>query len=147
MPDTKVLRQTSHSDFADGDLRKLAPKFAQSNFPKILALVEKFKEIGKEHNATSGQVALAFLLAQGDDIIPIPGFASPPAFMYARLILLLYDRSQRINYIEENFSAAQIKLTAEDLKTIRQLIAESQITGDQYPPELQAMLYADTPEL
>lgn len=119
---------TSHSDFADGDLRKIIPKFSESNFPKILALVEKFKEIGKEHSATSGQVALAFLLAQGDDIIPIPG-------------------SQRIQYIEENFGAAQIKLTPEDLKTIRQLIAETQLTGDQYPPALQAMLYADTPEL
>ncbi|KAF8600815.1 Aldo/keto reductase [Ceratobasidium sp. AG-I] len=119
---------TSHNDFAEGDLRKVIPKFSEANFPKILALVEKFKEIGKDHNATSGQVALAFLLAQGDDIIPIPG-------------------SQRVKYIEENFGAAQIKLTPEDLKTIRQLITESQITGDQYPPALQAMLYVDTPEL
>ncbi|KAF8600817.1 Aldo/keto reductase [Ceratobasidium sp. AG-I] len=110
---------TSHSDFEDGDLRRIIPKFSESNFPKILAL---------EHNATSGQIVLAFLLAQGDDIIPIPG-------------------SKRVKYIEENFGAAQIKLTPQDVKTIRQLITESQITGDQYPPFLQAMLYVDTPEL
>ncbi|KAF8594741.1 Aldo/keto reductase [Ceratobasidium sp. AG-I] len=119
---------TSHGDFAEDDFRKAMPKFSEANFPKILALVEKFKVIGKEHNATSGQVALAFLLAQGEDIIPIPG-------------------SQRVKYIEENFNATQIKLTPEDLKTIRQLIAESQITGDPYPPALQALLYVDTPEL
>ncbi|KAF8600816.1 Aldo/keto reductase, partial [Ceratobasidium sp. AG-I] len=111
---------TSHSDFRDSDLRKQIPKFSESNFPKILALIEKFKEIGKEHNASSGQVSLAFLLAQGDDIIPIPG-------------------SQRVKYIEENWSAARIELTPEDLKSLRQAVTEAQITGDQYPPALQAM--------
>ncbi|CAE6434557.1 unnamed protein product [Rhizoctonia solani] len=48
---------TSHSDFSDTDLRKQIPKYAQENFPKVLELVDKFKQIGKAHNATSGQVA------------------------------------------------------------------------------------------
>ncbi|CAE6405876.1 unnamed protein product [Rhizoctonia solani] len=119
---------TSHSDFSDTDLRKQIPKYAQENFPKVLELVDKFKQIGKAHNATSGQVALAYLLEQGEDIIPIPG-------------------SQRIEYIEENFSASRIKLTAEEVQVLKKLIEETDISGAQYPPKLQAMLYADTPEL
>ncbi|CAE6461476.1 unnamed protein product [Rhizoctonia solani] len=119
---------TSHSDFADSDLRKQIPRYAQENFPNILKLVDKFRQIGKAHNATSGQIALAYLLEQGDDIIPIPG-------------------SQRIEYIEENFSAGQIKLTPEELQTLRKLVDETEIGGAQYPPKLQAMLYVDTPEL
>ncbi|KAF8759814.1 Aldo kereductase [Rhizoctonia solani] len=81
-----------------------------------------------KHNATSGQVALAYLLALGDDIIPIPG-------------------SQRIEYIEENFAAAQIKLSPEEFQSLKELVNQTKIDGDQYPPALQAMLYADTPEL
>jgi aryl-alcohol dehydrogenase-like predicted oxidoreductase len=49
------------------------PKYNDENFPNILKLAEGLKEIGKRHGATSGQVALAWLFAQGDDIIPIPG--------------------------------------------------------------------------
>ncbi|CAE6534334.1 unnamed protein product, partial [Rhizoctonia solani] len=119
---------TSPSDFSDTDLRKQIPRYAQENFPKILELVEKFRQIGQAHNATSGQVALAYLLALGDDIIPIPG-------------------SQRIEYIEENFAAAQLKLTPEEFQTLKKLVNETKIDGDQYPPALQAMLYVDTPEL
>ncbi|CAE6469446.1 unnamed protein product [Rhizoctonia solani] len=119
---------TSHSDFSYTDLRKQIPKYAQENFPKVLELVDKFKQIGKVHNATSGQVALAYLLEQGDDIIPIPG-------------------SQRIEYIEENFIASRIKLTAEEIQVLKKLIEETDISGAQYPPKLQAMLYVDTPEL
>ncbi|CAE6467613.1 unnamed protein product [Rhizoctonia solani] len=119
---------TSHSDFSETDLRRQIPRYAQDNFPKILELVDKFKQIGNAHNATSGQIALAYLLEQGDDIIPIPG-------------------SQRIEYIEENFSAGQIKLTAEEVQTLNKLVNETEMSGAQYPPALQAMLYADTPEL
>ncbi|QRW20709.1 aldo/keto reductase family protein [Rhizoctonia solani] len=119
---------TSHSEFSDSDLRKQIPKYSQENFPKILKLVDAFKQIGKAHNATSGQVALAYLLEQGDDIIPIPG-------------------SQRIEYIEENIGAGQIKLTTEEIQTLRKLVDETEVIGAQYPPVFQAMLYADTPEL
>lgn len=118
----------SHSEFSDTDIRKRTPKYAQANFPRILELVDKFRQIGQRHNATSGQVALAYLLALGDDIIPIPG-------------------PQRIEYIEENFSAARLKLTPKELQTLNMFVNESKIDGEQYPPALQAMLYVDTPEL
>ncbi|CAE6361877.1 unnamed protein product [Rhizoctonia solani] len=119
---------TSHSDLSDTDLRKITPRYAQENFPKILELVDKFKQIGQRRNATSGQVALAYLLALGDDIIPIPG-------------------SQRIEYIEENFGATQLKLTTDEFENLKTLVNETRVDGDQYPPFMQEMLYLDTPEL
>ncbi|CCO32408.1 hypothetical protein BN14_06468 [Rhizoctonia solani AG-1 IB] len=119
---------TSHSDFSDTDLRKITPRYAQENFPKILELVDKFKQTGQRHNATSGQAALAYLLALGNDIIPIPG-------------------SQRIEYIEENFGATQLKLTTDEFENLKTLVNETRVDGDQYPPFTQEMLYLDTPEL
>lgn len=65
----------------------------------------------------------------------------------SHLIVGTYNRSQRIEYIEENFSASQLKLAPEELKALQQLVNETEISGAQYPPYLQAMLYADTPEL
>ncbi|CAE6440500.1 unnamed protein product [Rhizoctonia solani] len=64
---------TSQDHFSDGDFRKQIRKYSQENFQKILKLIDGFKQIGKAHDATSGQVALAYLLEQGDDIIPISG--------------------------------------------------------------------------
>ncbi|KAG8767677.1 hypothetical protein FRC12_006112 [Ceratobasidium sp. 428] len=118
----------SHADIPDGDLRKIIPKYQDENFPKVLSLVEKLKQIGAKHNATAGQVTLAYLLAQGDDIIPIPG-------------------TKNIKYLEENLGAIDVKLSPEDIKSIRQAIARTELTGDQYPPKLMEMLYKDTPEL
>ncbi|QRW21034.1 aldo/keto reductase family protein [Rhizoctonia solani] len=66
-----LTEQTDH--FSDGDFRKQIRKYSQENFQKILKLIDGFKQIGKAHDATSGQVALAYLLEQGDDIIPISG--------------------------------------------------------------------------
>jgi aryl-alcohol dehydrogenase-like predicted oxidoreductase len=73
MTSTDMVPQTSHDNIPDDDFRKNIPKYSSANFPKIMQLVSKIKDIGKQHNATAGQISLAFLLAQGDDIIPIPG--------------------------------------------------------------------------
>ncbi|KAG8742624.1 hypothetical protein FRC10_001173 [Ceratobasidium sp. 414] len=118
----------SHADLPEGDLRKSIPKYQDQNFPKVLSLVEKLKQIGAKHNATAGQVCLAYLLAQGDDIIPIPGTKS-------------------VKYLEENLGAVHVSLAPEEIKAIRQAIAETELTGNQYPPKLMEMLYRDTPEL
>ncbi|KAG8752540.1 hypothetical protein FRC11_008262, partial [Ceratobasidium sp. 423] len=118
---------TSNADIPDDDFRKHIPQYSEANFPKILSLVDKIKDIGKKHNATPGQVTLAFMLAQGDDIIPIPG-------------------TKNIKYAEENIGALKVKLTPEDTKAIRQAITEAEITGAQYPTALMSMLYGDTPE-
>ncbi|CAE6448287.1 unnamed protein product [Rhizoctonia solani] len=119
---------TSNADIPDYDMRKRISKYSQANFPKILSLVNKFKEIGERYNATSGQVTLAFMLAQGDDIIPIPG-------------------TKKIKYAEENIGALKVKLTPEDIQAIRQVIIETEITGNQYPEAYMGWLYRDTPEL
>ncbi|CAE6395583.1 unnamed protein product [Rhizoctonia solani] len=119
---------TSNADIPDDDFKKQIPKYSEANFPKITSLVNKIKDIGKQHNATTGQVTLAFMLAQGDDIIPIPG-------------------TKNIKYAEENIGALKVKLNSEDIKEIRQAIVETELTGDQYPTAYMGILYGDTPEL
>ncbi|ELU37558.1 aldo/keto reductase family domain-containing protein [Rhizoctonia solani AG-1 IA] len=102
---------TSQDHFSDGDFRKQIRKYSQENFQKILKLIDGFKQIGKAHDATSGQVALAYLL-----------------------------ESQCIECIEEIFGGSRTKLTTEELQTPRKLVDETEIVGAQYPPVLQAML-------
>ncbi|EUC66388.1 aldo/keto reductase [Rhizoctonia solani AG-3 Rhs1AP] len=117
----------SNADIPDDDFKKHIPKYSEANFPKIVSLVNKIKDIGQKHNATPGQVTLAFLLAQGEDIIPIPG-------------------TKNVKYAEENIGALKIKLTSEEIKAIRQAIIETELTGDQYPAAFMQSLYGDTPE-
>ncbi|KAK0234593.1 NADP-dependent oxidoreductase domain-containing protein [Armillaria nabsnona] len=64
---------TSPDDFEEGDFRKTIPKYSKENFPKILNLVDHLKAIASKHNATPGQVTLAWILAQGNDFVVIPG--------------------------------------------------------------------------
>jgi aryl-alcohol dehydrogenase-like predicted oxidoreductase len=66
-------RFKSPDDFKEDDLRRMLPRYSKENFPKVLQIVDGLAEIGKKHNATAGQIALAWVLAQGKDIIPIPG--------------------------------------------------------------------------
>jgi aryl-alcohol dehydrogenase-like predicted oxidoreductase len=66
-------RYSSPDDFEEGDFRKMVPRYSKENFPNILKIVDGLKTIGGRHGATAGQVALAWVLAQGDDVIPIPG--------------------------------------------------------------------------
>ena len=65
--------QTSPDDFEEGDIRRAIPRYSKENFPNVLKVVEEIRLIGEKHNASAGQVTLAWLLAQGPDIIPIPG--------------------------------------------------------------------------
>ncbi|KAH9477386.1 Aldo-keto reductase str7 [Psilocybe cubensis] len=120
----------SHDDIPDGEWRKTIPKFSRENFPNILKLVSEFQEIGKSHGATAGQVALAWLLAQGDDIIPIPG-------------------TKKIKYLKENIAAADVSLTQDEIARIRNLAeAVNAAVGDleRYPVGDMVTLLADTPE-
>ena len=68
-----AILQTSPDDFEEDDLRRLIPRYSKENFPNVLKVVEEIKQIGVKHNASAGQVTLAWLLAQGPDVIPIPG--------------------------------------------------------------------------
>ncbi|KAF8317876.1 Aldo keto reductase [Clavulina sp. PMI_390] len=99
-------RYRSHDDFPADDFRRMIPKFSEKNFPRILALVDALRTIGVAHNnATPAQVTIAWIMAQGDDIIPLVG-------------------SKQIGYTEENLGAAAVKLSDQELKDIRKLVDE-----------------------
>ncbi|KAK6988628.1 Aldo/keto reductase [Favolaschia claudopus] len=121
----------SPDDFEADDFRRSVPRFSKENFPNILKLCDDLKAIGaKYNNATAGQVTLAWLLAQGDDIIPIPG-------------------TKKIKYLEENFGATRLQLSAEDIAAIRQLAekADKALPGLRYPESMAGALFQDTAPL
>jgi len=97
-----------------GDFRRHLPRFQGENFDKNKKLVDKISEIAKEENATPAQVAIAWLLAQGEDIIPIPG-------------------TKRTDRLEENIKAIDIKLSKEDLQKINEAAPVGSTAGTRYP--------------
>jgi len=105
---------TSPDDLAADDYRRNSPRFQGDNFDKNLQLVEQVKAIATEKGVTPSQLALAWLLAQGEDIVPIPG-------------------TKRRVYLEENIAAAQITLTPEDLHNIEAAAPKGITAGERYP--------------
>jgi aryl-alcohol dehydrogenase-like predicted oxidoreductase len=99
---------------ADDYRRRFAPRFQGDNFTRNLALVEKVKELAREKGATPAQVALAWVLARGDDVIPIPG-------------------TKRRKYLEENVAAAEIRLSADELARLDRAAPPGQTAGARYP--------------
>src|SRR5439155_5741310 len=89
-------------DLAADDWRKSNPRFTEGNFEKNLRIVDQVEAVASEVGATSAQVALAWLLAQGDDIAPIPG-------------------TKRVSRVEENTAADGIELSAEQLERLNEL--------------------------
>ncbi|OJT15671.1 Aldo-keto reductase yakc [NADP(+)] [Trametes pubescens] len=119
----------SPADLNEGDVRLQLPRFSKENFPKVLQVVDGIHAVAKKYNATAGQVTLAWLLAQGDDIIPIPG-------------------TTRIPNLQENIAALKIKLAQEDIDEIRRLaVVAASTIGERYPAQWQALSFADTPPL
>ncbi|KAJ7314220.1 NADP-dependent oxidoreductase domain-containing protein [Mycena albidolilacea] len=120
----------SPDEFEADDFRRAIPRYCAENFPNILKLADGLKSVGAKYDgATGGQVALAWLLAQGDDIIPIPG-------------------TKKIKYLEENIAAGKLKLSAEDVQTVRDLTAQAGAgLGERYPAGMIALAFADTPAL
>jgi len=100
-------------DLAVDDYRRLSPRFQGGNFQKNLELVQKIHEIAREKDCQPSQLALAWLLAQGDDIVPIPG-------------------TKRIKFLEENIGALQIPLTATDLERINEVAPRGVAAGERY---------------
>jgi aryl-alcohol dehydrogenase-like predicted oxidoreductase len=101
-------------DLAADDWRRYSPRFQGENFQHNLELVKQIKEIASEKQCQPSQLALAWLLAQGDDIVPIPG-------------------TKRQKYLEENIGALNITLTANDLVRINQIIPVDAAAGTRYP--------------
>jgi aryl-alcohol dehydrogenase-like predicted oxidoreductase len=106
-------RFQSPDDFDEGDFRRSHPRFQGENFQKNLELVERVKEIAAEKGATAGQLALAWVMAQGDDIVPIPG-------------------TTKVKNLEENVAAAEIELTDDDLKRLDEAVPKGLAAGDRY---------------
>jgi aryl-alcohol dehydrogenase-like predicted oxidoreductase len=105
---------TSPDDFAPDDFRRRNPRFQGANFERNLQLVDRVREIAREKDCTPGQLALAWVMAQGDDIVPIPG-------------------TKRRTYLEENVAAADLELSAEDLERIDAAAPVGAAAGDRYP--------------
>jgi aryl-alcohol dehydrogenase-like predicted oxidoreductase len=123
-------KYTGPDDFEEGDFRRAIPRYSRENFPNILRLSAALADVGRAHSASAGQVALAWLLAQGPDIIPIPG-------------------TTKIANWKENMGALQIELTPEDVKKVREAAehADKAIQGERYPAGMWQAVFAETPEL
>ena len=106
-------RFQSAADFAEDDFRKHHPRFQGENFQKNLELVERVKEIADEKGVSAGQLALAWVLVRGDDIVPIPG-------------------TTKVKNLEENVAAAEIELSDEDLQRLDEAAPKGVTAGDRY---------------
>ena len=101
-------------DFAAGDFRGHLPRFQGENFQRNLDLVARVEEIAAEKGCTAGQIALAWVLSRGDDIVPIPG-------------------TKRRRYLEENAEAVDVELTEEELERLEQAFPQGAAAGERYP--------------
>jgi aryl-alcohol dehydrogenase-like predicted oxidoreductase len=97
------------------------PRFADNALQSNLKLAAAIKELAAEKGITPAQLALAWVLAQGQDMVPIPG-------------------TKRVRYLEDNMDALNVKLTAADLKKISAKLAEFEIVGERYTPEMMALV-------
>jgi len=113
--------QVKSADFGPKDFRRISPRFQGENFNKNLELVQRIEKIATEKNCTPAQLALAWVLAQGDDIVPIPG-------------------TKRRTYLDQNLGALDVKLTAADLKRIDELAPRGAAVGARYPEEYMSRL-------
>jgi len=104
----------SFDDLASDDFRRMSPRFQGENFEKNLVLVDKIKQLAVEKGCTASQLALAWVMAQGEDIFPIPG-------------------TKRVKYLEENIGAADITLSADELAEINTIAPKNVATGTRYP--------------
>jgi aryl-alcohol dehydrogenase-like predicted oxidoreductase len=107
-------RITSVDDLDPDDFRRSNPRFQGENFGRNLELVERVREIAEEKGATPSQLALAWVLAQGEDIVPIPG-------------------TKRVRYLEENAAAAGVELTDDELARIEAAFPKGATAGERYP--------------
>lgn len=104
----------SFDDLEEDDYRRFSPRFQGENFQKNLDLVKKVEELATEKNCKPAQLALAWLLAQGEDIVPIPG-------------------TKRVKYLDENLGAVDVELTADDLNRINEIAPQGIAAGTRYP--------------
>jgi aryl-alcohol dehydrogenase-like predicted oxidoreductase len=108
-------------DLAADDYRRFSPRFQGENFQKNLDLVKEVEEIAREKKCQPSQLALAWVLAQGDDIVPIPG-------------------TKRRKYLEENTAAVNLKLTPDDLRRLSEVFPTGAAAGLRYPEHMMNLI-------
>lgn len=108
-------------DFAENDMRRNVPRFQGENFKENLKLVDEVKKLAARKKATASQIALAWLLHQGKDIVPIPG-------------------TTKVKHLEENARAAEIRLTADDLSEIKKILGRIRVAGARYGEAMAKMV-------
>lgn len=119
----------SRDDFDADDNRLNHPRFSKEHFDENLKLVTTLSEIAEKKSVTTGQLVLAWVMAQGDDFIPIPG-------------------TKRVKYLEENAEASEVQLTAEEEKEIRAEIEKvGGRKGERYPEAMMSVCFGDSPPL
>jgi aryl-alcohol dehydrogenase-like predicted oxidoreductase len=106
-------RFKSPEDFPEDDFRRFHPRFQGENFEKNIQLVREVEKMAAEKGCTAAQLALAWVLAQGDDIVPIPG-------------------TKHVRYLDENIGALDVKLTSEDLKRLDEILPPGAAAGERY---------------
>jgi aryl-alcohol dehydrogenase-like predicted oxidoreductase len=116
---TGKVRNTG--EFGAKDFRRISPRFQGENFNKNLQIVERIERVAAEKNCTPAQLALAWVLAQGPDVVPIPG-------------------TKRRTYLEQNLEALDVKLTPEDLRRIDEVAPRGAAVGARYPDEYMVRL-------
>ena len=114
-------RFKSFDDLPQDDQRRNWPRFQGDNFQKNLDLVKKVEEIAQEKRCTPSQLALAWVLAQGEDIVPIPG-------------------TKRRKYIEENAGALEVQLSPQDLVRIEEVFPHGVAAGSRYPEQMMNLV-------
>jgi aryl-alcohol dehydrogenase-like predicted oxidoreductase len=107
-------------DLAEDDYRRQSPRFQGENFERNLDLVQRVAEVAREKHCTPAQLALAWVLAQSESIVPIPG-------------------TKRRKYLQENVGALDLKLTSEDLARIEQVAPKNAFAGLRYPPAMMEL--------
>jgi aryl-alcohol dehydrogenase-like predicted oxidoreductase len=110
-------------DLPADDYRRTTPRFQGDNFQRNLDLVKRVEEIAREKKCTPAQLALAWVLAQGDNIVPIPG-------------------TKRRKYLQENIGAVDVSLTSEDLAQIEEVAPRDAFAGSRYPEAMMKLLEA-----
>jgi len=110
-----------YEDLAPDDWRRTVPRFQGKNFQRNLELVRRVEEIAQEKRCTASQLALAWVLAQGDDIIPIPG-------------------TKRRSYLEQNAAAVEITFSAEELRRIEEVVPRGAASGLRYAEEMMTLV-------
>jgi aryl-alcohol dehydrogenase-like predicted oxidoreductase len=103
----------SPADFPEGDFRKNHPRFQGENFGKNIALVREVEAIAREKGCTTAQLALAWVLGQGDDVVPIPG-------------------TKHVRYLDDNIGALDVKLTDADLRRLDEILPPGAAAGERY---------------